>query len=123
MTGPASAGAPTADHLVAARARRTPDAAAAVHGDARLTYGELDEAAGRLAAGLADRGIGPGDRVGLCLEPGLDRCVALLGTLRAGAGYVPLDPAYPRAHTPSTEERLGTRRIVAAESGTLVYPT
>jgi amino acid adenylation domain-containing protein len=87
----------TADRRAVSQARKVPDALAAVHGDDRLTYAGLDEAAGRFAAALRARGIGPGERVGLSVDPGFDRCIALLGTLRAGAAYVPLDPAYPRA--------------------------
>ncbi|HSM06622.1 MAG TPA: amino acid adenylation domain-containing protein [Longimicrobiales bacterium] len=118
----AAAGASTADRLVAAQARRTPDATAALHGEARLTYGQLDEAAGRLAAGLAERGIRPGDRVGLCLAPGLDRCVALLGTLRAGAAYVPLDPAYPRARLELMARDAALALIVASPGSEDLLP-
>ncbi|HVY40602.1 MAG TPA: amino acid adenylation domain-containing protein [Polyangia bacterium] len=81
--------------LVQAQALRTPDAVAVVHGGDRLTYRELDRRARRLSARLARRGVGPGTRVGICLERGVDMVVALLGTLVAGATYVPLDPAHP----------------------------
>ncbi len=65
-------------------------------GGERLSYAELDSRANRLARYLRRRGVGPDTRVGLCLERSLAMTVALLGVLKAGAAYVPLDPAYPR---------------------------
>ncbi len=63
----------------------------------RLNYGELDSQSNQLAHGLRERGIGRGQRVGLCLERGNEMVVALLAVLKAGATYVPLDPAFPQA--------------------------
>ncbi|WP_151483666.1 non-ribosomal peptide synthetase [Streptomyces albicerus] len=60
-----------------------------------LTYRELSRAADLLAAHLAARGVGPGDRVVTCLRPGTDLVTALLAIVRTGAAYVPLDPAHP----------------------------
>ncbi|MGP4012675.1 amino acid adenylation domain-containing protein [Streptomyces sp. 4N124] len=60
-----------------------------------LTYRELSRAANRLAAHLAARGVGPGDRVVTCLRPGTDLVTAFLAIVRAGAAYVPLDPGHP----------------------------
>jgi non-ribosomal peptide synthetase component F len=60
-----------------------------------LTYGELNAQANRLAYHLIDFGVVPEDRVALCLERGIPMVVALLAILKAGAAYVPLDPAYP----------------------------
>jgi len=78
------------------RARRSPDALAVAHRDERLTAGELDARANRLAHALIGRGVGPEVLVGLCLERGPDLVVATLAVLKAGGGYVPLDPRYPR---------------------------
>jgi len=66
-------------------------------GGEQLTYAELAQRSGRLAAYLAARGAGPGTRVGVYLERSGDLLVTLLAVLRAGAAYVPLDPAYPAA--------------------------
>lgn len=74
---------------------RTPDAIALVHIDEVLTYSELNKRANRLARYLRQRGIKPDDRVAICVTRGFDMIVALLATLKAGAAYVPLDPAYP----------------------------
>jgi amino acid adenylation domain-containing protein len=77
------------------RARRTPGALAVVAGAARLTFGQLDELADRVAAVVAGAGAGPGDRVGICMGAVAEMPAAVLGTLKAGAAYVPLDPSYP----------------------------
>src|SRR5207244_2196207 len=60
-----------------------------------LTYGELDRRTNQLAHYLQRLGIGPDDIVGLCVERSADMIVGLLGILKAGAGYLPLDPYYP----------------------------
>ena len=83
------------DELFAAQARRTPQATALVCGDERSSYAELAGRATALAARLRRRGVGPGSRVGIFLDRRTELVVALLGTLEAGATYVPLDPGYP----------------------------
>ncbi len=85
----------------------TPGAVAVACGEASLTYAELEARSGRLARVLRGRGIGPEARVGVCLDRSPELVVAVLAVLRAGAAYVPLDPAYPR-------ERLG---FVLRDSG------
>ncbi|HKS12292.1 MAG TPA: amino acid adenylation domain-containing protein, partial [Pseudomonas sp.] len=81
--------------MVQAQASRQPDAPAVVQGAAVLTYGQLDQRANRLAHHLIGLGVKPEDRVALCLERGPRRLVGLLAVLKAGAAYVPVDPAYP----------------------------
>jgi amino acid adenylation domain-containing protein len=85
--------------LFEAQAQRMPDAVAASDEDGRLTYRELNERANRLAHHLSAFGAGRGARVGICMERGLDPVVAMLAALKAGATYVPLDPAYPPERT------------------------
>ena len=80
--------------LIEAQMRATPDAPALVFGDTRLSYAELDTLSAALARRLASRGIGPGAVVGVALPRSVALIVALLGVLRAGAAYVPLDPDY-----------------------------
>ncbi|MEW2378725.1 amino acid adenylation domain-containing protein [Micromonospora sp. NPDC047812] len=82
-------------HLVEAQAARDPEAVALVLGDERLTYGELNTRANRLAHHLRARGVGPDRPVAICLERSLDTVVGLLAVLKAGGAYLPLDPAYP----------------------------
>ncbi|HEX7844125.1 MAG TPA: condensation domain-containing protein, partial [Kofleriaceae bacterium] len=75
--------------------RRTPDAVAVVAGEVELGYRELDVRAEQWAAVLRARGCGPGVRVALALSRSPAFPVVVLGVLKAGAAYVPLDPAYP----------------------------
>ncbi|MFF4297740.1 amino acid adenylation domain-containing protein [Streptomyces vinaceus] len=82
-------------------AARSPDAVAVVQGATRLTYGQVDAAANRLAHHLIRMGVGPDARVGLYLEHSPDLLVAMLGVLKAGGAYVPLDPGYPLARLQS----------------------
>ncbi|MGW2867014.1 non-ribosomal peptide synthetase [Kitasatospora sp. NPDC001225] len=82
--------------LVARQAESRPDALAVTDGSTVLTYRELVDAAGRLAAVLAARGIGPGSAVGLLCARSTRYVVAQLAVWRAGALAVPIDPAYPR---------------------------
>lgn len=78
---------------------RTPDAVAVETLTDRLTYGALDRRATRLANALNAAGVGPEDLVGVCLDRSPAMIVALLGVLKAGAGFVPLSPGYPLART------------------------
>jgi amino acid adenylation domain-containing protein len=72
-----------------------PDSIAVVCGSSQLTYLQLDRRANRLAHLLLERGVEEGTSVGIFLERSLDMYVALLGVLKAGAAYVPLDPSFP----------------------------
>ncbi|HYH80100.1 MAG TPA: amino acid adenylation domain-containing protein [Longimicrobium sp.] len=78
-----------------ARAARTPDAIAAVRGDRRMSYGELNARANRLAHHLRGLGVRPDSRVGICIGRSPDMVVAMLAVLKAGGAYVPLDSSYP----------------------------
>ena len=81
--------------LFEAQAARTPDAVALETDRLRMTYRELDRRANRLALHLRDLGVGAEDLVGLCAERSPELIVGLLAILKAGAAYLPLDPAYP----------------------------
>nr|WP_276209300.1 non-ribosomal peptide synthetase [Streptomyces harenosi] len=85
----------TVVELFEAQVARTPDAVALAHGDVELTYAELDARANRLARYLAGRDIGPETVVAAVFERTVDLVVALLGVIKAGAAYLPIDPAYP----------------------------
>jgi amino acid adenylation domain-containing protein len=76
---------------------KTPDAIALVFEDQQLSYRVLNEKANQLAHYLASLNIGPEKLVGICLERSLFMLVAVLGILKAGGGYLPLDPTYPKA--------------------------
>ncbi|MEV2279489.1 amino acid adenylation domain-containing protein, partial [Nocardiopsis sp. NPDC049922] len=90
-------GAPECLHgLVEAQADCSPEATAIVFGDRSLTYGEVEASANRLAAHLAEQGVGRGDVIGLYVERSPEMVVGLLAVLKAGAAYLPLDPTQPR---------------------------
>ncbi len=78
-----------------ARAAEQPDAVALVFEEQILSYGELNARANRVAHRLLALGVRPDDRVAICVERGPAMIIGLLGILKSGAGYVPLDPAYP----------------------------
>ncbi|MEG9547836.1 amino acid adenylation domain-containing protein [Streptomyces baarnensis] len=99
--------------LVAAQIARTPDAVAVDFGGETLTYAELDRSAVRIARRLAREGVGPGSLVAVSAERSLDLLPGLLGVLRTGAAYTPLDPEYPA-------ERLA---FMLADSGAEVLLT
>ncbi|MGW6981620.1 amino acid adenylation domain-containing protein [Streptomyces sp. NPDC054932] len=81
--------------VFAARAAATPDAVAVVAGEERLTFAELEDRAGRLAAVLAARGVGADTVVGLAVPRSADTVVATLAVLKAGGAYLPLDLDHP----------------------------
>ncbi|WP_437334473.1 amino acid adenylation domain-containing protein [Sorangium sp. So ce394] len=81
--------------LFEAQAERTPDATAVIFEDRRLSYRELDARANQVAHALRRRGVGPDGLVAVAAERSVELVVALLGVLKAGAAYVPIDPDYP----------------------------
>ncbi|MEV7913242.1 amino acid adenylation domain-containing protein [Streptomyces griseus] len=85
----------TYPQLLADQVARTPDAVALVHEDTELTFAELDRRSNRIAHWLIARGVGRDDVVGLSLRRGPELLCALLGILKAGGVYLPLDPDYP----------------------------
>ncbi|WP_060893423.1 hybrid non-ribosomal peptide synthetase/type I polyketide synthase [Streptomyces europaeiscabiei] len=87
----------TACELILAQVARTPDAVAVASDGGELTYREMSARARAIARELTALGVRHGDLVGLCLPRTADLPVAMLATWMAGAAYVPLDPAYPKA--------------------------
>ncbi|MGN6381061.1 MAG: amino acid adenylation domain-containing protein [Dyella sp.] len=99
--------------LIEAQAARIPDAPAVAFDGATLTYAELNRRANRLAHHLRAMGVGPDDRVAICMDRGLEMLVGLIGILKAGGAYVAMDPTYP-------EERL---RHILVDSAPLALLT
>ncbi|MEV6196138.1 AMP-binding protein [Streptomyces sp. NPDC051920] len=87
----------TVPQLFTRQAQSTPDAVALQSGDLALSYRELDERASRLADALRRHGVGPDTVVAVALERSADLAVALLGVVKAGGAYLPVDPALPAA--------------------------
>jgi len=83
-------------HLIEAQVALTPQQIAVVAGNSCLTYQELNDKANQLAHHLQKIGVGPDMLVGICVERSLEMIVGLLGILKTGAAYVPLDPHYPQ---------------------------
>jgi non-ribosomal peptide synthetase component F len=101
--------------LFAAQVARTPDAIAVQFEDAQLSYAELHARSNQLAHHLVQLRVTPESLVGICLERGLDMVVALLATLKTGAAYVPLDPAYPRQRLALVLEDSGVNVLLTHE--------
>jgi amino acid adenylation domain-containing protein len=99
------------DRAVAA----APGAPAVAFADRTLTYAELDGRANRLARRLRRLGVGPESRVGVCVEPSVDVPVAVLGVLRAGGAYVPVDPDQPAERRSRLLAGAGADVVVTAE--------
>ncbi|HBL29039.1 MAG TPA: non-ribosomal peptide synthetase, partial [Acidobacteria bacterium] len=85
----------TLDALVGARAAAEPERPAVVTAERTLTYGELWHRSGQVARWLCERGAGPDRLVAVGMEKGWEQAVAALGVVRAGAAYLPIDPAWP----------------------------
>ena len=104
------------DRMVEAQVARSPGAVAVEFEGRRLSYGELDARAGRLAALLRARGVGRETLVGVCAERSLELVVALLAVLKAGGAYVPLDPEYPEERLRFMVEDSGVRLVLSQGS-------
>jgi amino acid adenylation domain-containing protein len=94
------------------RALASPAAVAVQCGNVNLTYGALDEQSSRVGRYLQARGAGPETIVGICLDRSVDLVVALLGVLKAGAAYLPLDPAFPPERLAFMVEDSGARLVI-----------
>ncbi|MFI7056323.1 amino acid adenylation domain-containing protein [Streptosporangium canum] len=135
VTGPVAAGARIPMDLtrplhavVGDRARRTPEAIAAVDASGSLTYGEADRLANRLARHLIAAGVRPDEPVGVLVDRHAGLVPALLGVLRAGGAYMPMEPVYPDDRLAYMVETAGARVVLADREhagrvpGTLILP-
>jgi amino acid adenylation domain-containing protein len=102
-------------------AAQRPAAPAVSCGDTTLTYAELDDRATRLAAFLRTQGVDSNTAVAVCMRRSTDAIVAILGIMRAGAAYVPVDPEYPAARIAFVLEDSGSAVLLtqAALAATL----
>ena len=92
----APSGPRTLPEAFAARRARTPGATALIVGDAAVSFAEVQNRVTQIAGALQARGVGPGDRVVICLNRSVDCVCAMLAVMHLGAAYVPIDPGYPR---------------------------
>ncbi|MGZ4432224.1 MAG: amino acid adenylation domain-containing protein, partial [Trebonia sp.] len=118
----------TLPQLLGERAVACPDAVAVVCGDRRVTYGELERRAAGLAGWLVSRGVAAESVVAVVLERSVELVVALLGALKAGAAYLPVDPGYPAERVEfmladaQPAVRLGPGPLPAADAADPVSP-
>ncbi|MGW1116484.1 amino acid adenylation domain-containing protein [Streptomyces tanashiensis] len=113
-SGPAlpEGGPATLTQALARTAARTPEAPALVFEDRTLTYGDLDRRADAMARRLRTLGVGADDRVAVCLEQSPELAVALVAVLKAGGGYLPLDPEQPPARLAHLVADAGAKVLI-----------
>ena len=98
------------------QAERSPDSYACIAGENKLTYRELNERANQFAHYLTQRGVAAGAVVGVCLNRTQELPIALLGILKTGAAYLPLDPNYPSERVGYILEDAKTQLVVTEEA-------
>ncbi|WPP34309.1 non-ribosomal peptide synthetase [Streptomyces sp. CL7] len=113
----APAGSGLLHHLIEDAVDRTPEAVALVHGTHTTTYAELDERANRLAHDLIARGVRVDDVVGVQLPRSAEAVTAMLAVLKAGAAYLPLDPAHPPRRLAELARDAGARLVLTEGDG------
>lgn len=104
------------EQLFGRQVQATPDHVALLAGETSLSYQRLDELSTRCANHLRTEGVTPGDLVGIALPRSAELVIAVLGTLKAGAAYVPLDPEYPAERLDFMVEDANVRLVLFSES-------
>ncbi len=99
-----------------AQMRETPDRIAAIFDTETLTYRQLEARANQWAHFLIDKGVKPGDIVGICLERSLDMITGIVAIFKAGAAYLPIDPRYPEARIAFLLEDAGVRHLLTHQT-------
>ena len=107
---------PSVIEMFEAQAKRCPNATAVVSNEGSSTYQTLQDRSRRLAHALQAQGVGANTPVGVCLERSRLMPTALLGILKAGGGYVPLDPSYPQARRDFIVADAGVRLVLTQRS-------
>jgi natural product biosynthesis luciferase-like monooxygenase protein len=108
--------------LIEAQAKKTPDAVAVICRDRQLTYAELNARANQVASHLSKLGVGPEVLAGLCVDRSLEMLVGLLGILKSGGAYLPLDPAYPMERLAFMIEDARVKVLLTRESNSAALP-
>ncbi|MEM8706768.1 MAG: amino acid adenylation domain-containing protein [Actinomycetota bacterium] len=108
---------------IATRWRDTPDAVAVTARDGTLTYGELAIRAAGVEAAIRDAGVQPGEFVGVAIRRGVDLVSTMVGVMRSGAAFVPIDPRFPRDRIAHMVNDSGMRLVLTDATSTDVLPT
>ena len=116
-------GAVTLHQLFKAQAARSGEAVALVFEGEQLSYAELDRRSNQLAHHLVSLGVSPDSLVAVCLDRSLELFIALLGILKAGAAYLPLDPSYPLARLSFMLADAGSPLLLTTEALADELPT
>ncbi len=103
----------TIPQLIDRQAKETPNATALCFGNETLSYGELQTRSNRLAQFLQSKGLGVGCFVGVCLDGSFEMPIALLGIMKSGAAYVPLDPTFPEERLQYTIADAGIKYVLS----------
>ena len=103
----------TITYLLSRQAGLTPDHIALIFEDTQLSYRELDERSNRLANYLVRTGVGPGSLVMICIARSFDMITGILGIIKAGAAYVPVDPSYPAERISYIKEETGSNFVIS----------
>jgi amino acid adenylation domain-containing protein len=103
-------------HLFEERARRTPDSIAVIFEDEQISYRELEQRANQVACRLTEMGVSSQILVAVCIERSIDLIAALLGVLKAGGAYLPIDPAYPAERIDFMLEDSGAAILLTQEN-------
>jgi amino acid adenylation domain-containing protein len=98
------------------QAARTPDAPAVLEDERATSYGELNRRANQLARRLRGEGVGREARIGVAMQPSVDMLVAVLGVLKAGAAYVPLDPEHPARRLATMLASAGVDQVLTHDA-------
>lgn len=106
----------TVDALISQQAQRSPDTIALKYENNTLSYAELDARSNQLARELRCQGVAEGDFVALCLPRSLDLIVGLIGIIKTGAAYVPIDPSYPEDRIQFLLEDSGASHILSNDN-------
>jgi amino acid adenylation domain-containing protein len=105
-----------APHAISRQAATSPDRTAVIFGRSRLTYAELERRSNQLARHLQRMGVGPGALIGVHVERSIDMLVALLGVMKTGAAYVPLDPGFPQERLSFMVEDASLYALITQQS-------
>ncbi|MBN2444754.1 MAG: AMP-binding protein, partial [Spirochaetales bacterium] len=106
---------------IAEQAEKTPNSIAVIHDDKRLTYRELADKSDKLAQYLIINGAGPDKVVGICVDRSIEMIIGILGVLKAGSAYLPVDPEWPAERIFSVLEDSRCS-IILTKSGSAKYP-